>query len=139
MSFQGNKKGSIKLKRFGAGLSRNIKIGMKRAGMIMERALKQRLRGVNPVKLKKSPHSELRSRTSTLRNSLRFRLVNGGNGVIISPFDIEYAAIHEYGGWAGKDHKTWIPKRPWFFPTVEDKTDDIVKGFGNAIYKPLRK
>lgn len=30
----------------------------------------------------------------------------------------EYARIQEFGGWAGTDHMTYIPPRPYFRPTV---------------------
>ena len=34
-----------------------------------------------------------------------------------------YAAIHQFGGWAGRNRKVYIPARPFLQLTNEDKQD----------------
>lgn len=36
-----------------------------------------------------------------------------------------YARIHELSGWAGKDHKSFLPKRPYVQPAIDASLDAI--------------
>lgn len=36
-----------------------------------------------------------------------------------------YARIQELGGWAGRDHRSHLPARPYVEPAVEDATDEF--------------
>lgn len=53
--------------------------------------------------------------TGALRNSIAYRLVPGAVQVIASR---EYAAIHQFGGRAGRARRTLIPARP-FLPDAQ--------------------
>lgn len=55
--------------------------------------------------------------TGRLRNSITRRVLAGGNGVEIGS-NVIYAAIHNFGGRAGRGHKTVIPQRA-FVATAE--------------------
>jgi hypothetical protein len=48
--------------------------------------------------------------------------------------DGRYAAIHEFGGMAGRNHASKIPPRPYLHPALADATDEIVA----SITKELR-
>jgi len=41
-----------------------------------------------------------------------------------------YAAIHQFGGWAGRNRKVYIPARPFLQLTNEDKQDLMDDGQG---------
>lgn len=36
-----------------------------------------------------------------------------------------YARIHELSGWAGRNHASFLPKRPYVGPALEDSTEQI--------------
>ena len=48
--------------------------------------------------------------TGRLRNSITRRVLAGGDGVEVGT-NVVYAAIHNFGGQAGRGHKTIIPAR----------------------------
>ena len=54
--------------------------------------------------------------TGRLRNSISFRLI--GNGVEVGT-NVRYAAIHQFGGEAGRGRKVEIPARP-YLPLTTD-------------------
>ncbi len=55
--------------------------------------------------------------TGALKRSITFSY--DGKGVnVFSP--LPYAAIHQYGGWAGRGYKSFIPARPFIKVTDED-------------------
>lgn len=56
--------------------------------------------------------------------------------VVVGP-TIVYGRIHELGGWAGKNHRTYVPKRPYISPAVIRLRGDIhdagVRAFARAV------
>lgn len=36
-----------------------------------------------------------------------------------------YARIHELSGWAGRGHRSFLPKRPYVEPTLEESRDEV--------------
>ena len=50
--------------------------------------------------------------------------------------NLDYAAIHHFGGYAGKNKKVWIPARPYFVlndEDIEDVEDDIMDDLAKLI------
>jgi hypothetical protein len=50
-----------------------------------------------------------------------------------------YARIQEIGGWAGTDHMTFIPPRPYFMPTVRELDTEGPGGLEHIYYDHWRK
>ncbi|MGD8785895.1 MAG: phage virion morphogenesis protein [Phycisphaerales bacterium] len=138
VTFAGQKQKSIKLERFVGGLPKNMTAGLTKIGAYATAAVKAKLKPSNPLKLKKSPHKDLRSRTGMLRRSINYRIVNHGKGMIVGP-NIVYARIHEFGGKAGRGRKVKIPKRAYFWPTIKGKWKELIKLFSDTIFKPIRR
>lgn len=42
--------------------------------------------------------------------------------VRVGPVDVVYSRIQELGGWAGKGHKTRVPRRPYMLPALNQLT-----------------
>ena len=76
----------------------------------------------------------LRVRTGTLINSMQYRISNrpGVANIRFGPWGIRYAAIHEFGGRAGRGLKVKIPARPYLRPTLERSRRYIMKILGEA-------
>ena len=54
----------------------------------------------------------LKKRTGTLHDSWGWRIAAANQGWVMAVgSDCVYAAIHEFGGWTGRNHATKIPKR----------------------------
>lgn len=136
--FPGGKMQSLKLKRHFKEKDKAQVEGFKKIGLYVASALKVTLKPSNPVKLRKSEHPELRSRTGELRRSINYQISTGGRGVIVGP-NKEYARIHEYGGYTGVGHKTYIPKRAYFWPTIKKIWKHLIQRFHNEFFKPIRK
>lgn len=59
--------------------------------------------------------------TGNLRSKIRFRIEQATKETrIVIGTDVPYAAIHEFGGVAGRGKKTVIRKRPFLTPGTED-------------------
>lgn len=43
-----------------------------------------------------------------------------------------YARIQELGGWAGRDHRSHLPPRPYVEPALDDNTERIGQAMTNA-------
>jgi len=163
ISFAGNKKKSVKLERYSAKMNGNLRRGLRNAGALLDRALKLKLKPNNPTKMVgRSPHKELRSRKSHLRDSIGHVMGKSASGdfVRVGP-NVVYAAIHEFGGLIPVSEKMrknsvfqvapgqWrrfaktttsirMPKRAWFFPTFKKNQMKIVKAIRKEINRPLR-
>lgn len=46
---------------------------------------------------------------------------------------VPYAAIHEFGGMAGRGHKVRIPGRPYLGPALQDETPTIINLFDQKL------
>src|SRR5574343_1117987 len=69
--------------------------------------------------------------TARLRNSVHTR-VYADRLVVEAGSNVEYAAIHQFGGWAGRGHKARIPARPYLMVQTED-----IERFGQMLNKFL--
>lgn len=48
-----------------------------------------------------------------------------GNRVVVYPGDVTYAAIHQFGGMAGRGRKVEIPARPYLMLQKEDEIEIV--------------
>ena len=64
----------------------------------------------------KTGSNQLQVRTGRLQNSIQSTIENGNEGSIYT--NIEYARIHELGGFAGRGGKVLIPARPYLLPAL---------------------
>jgi phage gpG-like protein len=77
--------------------------------------------------------------TGNLRASVRASVdSNGTIKGILSAGPLPYAAIHEFGGYAGRGRRTKIPKRSYLRPAIE-KVLGPLKEEINKAYKRLQK
>lgn len=80
-----------------------------------------------------------RSGSSGLMGSLHYKIGWRGKeiiGRIGSP--LQYAAIHEYGGLAGRNHASRIPARPYLRPSIERQEKEIAKDFKRALWNAIK-
>jgi hypothetical protein len=132
-------KRSIKLGILTNEMRPRLKQGLAKAGSILERQVKEHLSGPgftrNPARSKPYPgvlHG-------TLRSSVHFRLESDGLTVHVGPGGAAsaYAAIHEFGGYAGRHHKTYIPARPYVQPAWQKKGDEAIEAIRKAIMRGI--
>jgi hypothetical protein len=74
-----------------------------------------------------SPRGEPPARRSgDLQGSVQQRTLEtaGGYQQRVYP-SIVYARIHELSGWAGKGHRSFLPKRPYVQPSIDEFTPDF--------------
>lgn len=75
--------------------------------------------------------------TSNLRGSVQYTMSLDGWTVMIGPLNVVYAAIHEYGGWTGRNHATYIKPRPYAWPAWIMTKDEIMRYMSERIDKGL--
>jgi len=115
----------------------NIRQALVKAGAILEGQIKEHLSGPgftrNPNR--SSPYPGILS--GTLRSSVHFKLESNGLTVHVGPGGAarKYAAIHEFGGMAGRGHSTYIPARPYVFTAWKKKQREVM----SAIQKELMR
>lgn len=76
--------------------------------------------------------NQLQVQTGRLQNGILVQIEDkGATGVVYS--NVEYARIHELGGYAGKNHKVLIPARPYlgpaFFKNIKPMLEFIKQEF----------
>lgn len=148
LSIEGNKKESIKLKKFNKKLTPNLKRGIDKATLRLERHIKSR----------KLSGQVLKPRTGRLRSSWARKAAVDKPGVGVQGrvgTNVVYARIHEFGGvirpkssdgWLRfKIGGSWvtvksvtIPARPYVGPTIREKKDEVTRDIVREIMKPLR-
>lgn len=132
-------KQSIKIGRLTKEMRPRLKRGLAKAGSIIEKQIKRYLSGAgftrNPMR--SSPYPGVLH--GSLRSSVRFVLESDGLTVHIGPGGAAsaYAAIHEFGGMAGRGHKTRIPARPYVAPAWQKKGKDAITAIQKAIMKGI--
>jgi phage gpG-like protein len=90
--------------------------------------------------VRRSPFTTLRSRSTALRRSITVtpqsgaKRVRGGFQVKVGPHEV-YGAIHEYGGRAGRGHRTIIKARPYVAPVVRKNRRKVT----NIIIKHIKR
>ena len=74
--------------------------------------------------------------TAILKNSITYALT--GQGLQFGPDATvsAYAAIHQFGGKAGRGHQVEIPRRQ-YIPEPEDLTEDDLKDMGEMVARAL--
>jgi len=83
---------------------------------------------LSPVTVRKKGHSMILYDTGALVDSFKYEVFKSGRYVYLKIFTtIPYAPIHEFGGYTGRNLSTYIPARPFFFPTIHDY---MVEHFG---------
>lgn len=135
----GGKKTSRKLTRFTRELKPNLKRGVDRATLVLEREIKRNLsKGGTFRKRKgepwvKNPGPNLRVGDGTLRSSWKRtpakRVQGGVEGHVAS--DAPYSRIHEYGA-------PPIPKRSYVQPALDKKRDVMMDLIAKEVTRPLR-
>lgn len=143
----GGKRESVKLRRFTRGMTPNLIKGINRATAILEREIKLNLsKGGSAPRTKGATRTRntgpnLRIQDGALRSSWRARpakKVSGGvEGHVATPLD--YSAIHEFGGQAGRGGSVTIPKRPYVQPAIDKKRDAMTKAVIRPVLQPLRR
>ncbi len=69
-----------------------------------------------------------------LRNSITYQLDQ--EGIHLGPGPLPYAAIHQFGGMAGRGRKVKIPRRQ-YIPDPEDITDEQLLRMGDMVIDAL--
>lgn len=123
------------LNRLGAGLDDNRFLLMKRLAGTMHHAVRQNFRqGGRPKWLGlQYRNGKPLVDTGALRDSVN---QNYDNDTAIVGTNMVYAAIHHFGGMAGRNRKVRIPARPFLALTNDDKQDlmdDVQDYFRNLI------
>lgn len=95
----------------------------------------QKWQELSPVTKAYKKRKNLSEKKLIARNKLRMN-INGRilNDTVKIGTNVHYAAIHEYGGMAGKNHKVKIPARP-YMPV--DKNGKMGKSLERIIEKRL--
>lgn len=113
--------------------------------LVVGTAIGEYMRDILPGEPKRRSPTDagpLRIVTGRLARSLTGARKDGGNPESIYRFQsspgvyqltfgsrVPYAAIHEYGGQAGRGHKVRIPGRPYLGPALQEQTGAIVNLF----------
>ena len=110
------------IERLGRGLDDNRYLLMRRLAGTMHAAVRQNFRqGGRPKWLGlKYRNGKPLTDTGALRNSLS-ELYDNDTALVGT--NMVYAAIHHFGGMAGRNRKVRIPARPFMTLTNEDKQD----------------
>ena len=90
-----------------------------------------------PSKLKK--YIDEASSKGGKKDSIRQVSLTGNKIEGIIGSKVEYAAIHEYGGKAGRGLSVNIPKRSYLTPAVKETMPDIHKMFDEFIHSTFRQ
>lgn len=121
--------------RLGAGVDDNRFLLMKRLAGTMHHAVRQNFRqGGRPKWLGlQYRNGKPLVDTGALRDSVN-QAYDNDNAIVGT--NMVYAAIHHFGGMAGRNRKVRIPARPFLILTNEDKQDlmdDVQDYFRNLI------
>lgn len=110
------------LERLSRGVSDNRYLLMRRLAGTMRYAVAQNFKqGGRPEWLALKYRSGIPlNDTGALRQSIDEL---SDNDTALVGTNMVYAAIHQFGGWAGRNRKVYIPARPFLQLTNEDKQD----------------
>ena len=110
------------IERLGRGMSDNRYLLMRRLAGTMHYAVAQNFKqGGRPEWLAVKYRSGIPlNDTGALRQSIDEL---SDNDTALVGTNMVYAAIHQFGGWAGRNNKVFIPARPFLQLTNEDKQD----------------
>lgn len=153
--------GIVDLSHWSEQLQNNLRRGINAAGKYAEGQLKNYFRGAGNRygQFTKSYDYRLRVRSGALRASITSILQSGSGGIQakVGPA-FTYGAYNEFGAripvtpkmrkYLGMRFGVWLrkstteiilPRRPWFFPTVEKAKPGIIQTVRDAIDRPLKK
>ena len=110
------------IERLSRGVSDNRYLLMRRLAGTMRYAVAQNFKqGGRPEWLALKYRSGITlNDTGALRQSIDEL---SDNDTALVGTNMVYAAIHQFGGWAGRNRKVYIPARPFLQLTNEDKQD----------------
>lgn len=110
------------IERLSRGVSDNRYLLMRRLAGMMRYAVAQNFKqGGRPEWLALKYRSGIPlNDTGALRQSIDEL---SDNDTALVGTNMVYAAIHQFGGWAGRNRKVYIPARPFLQLTNEDKQD----------------
>lgn len=110
------------IERLSRGVSDNRYLLMRRLAGTMRYAVAQNFKqGGRPEWLAVKHRSGIPlNNTGALRQSIDEL---SDNDTALVGTNMIYAAIHQFGGWAGRNRKVYIPARPFLQLTNEDKQD----------------
>ena len=110
------------IERLSRGISDNRYLLMRRLAGTMRYAVAQNFKqGGRPEWLALKYRSGIPlNDTGALRQSIDEL---SDNDTALVGTNMVYAAIHQFGGWAGRNRKVYIPARPFLQLTNEDKQD----------------
>lgn len=113
-------------------ISDEMKPALRRAAGLSLLLLKERVQ-------RKLSGQVLHRQTGALVGSVAIQKFSGGSiGGRVGPNKV-YAAIHEFGGMAGRGHSVTIPPRPYMQPAFEENISRITELFEKEIDKVLKK
>ena len=123
------------IERLSRGVSDNRYLLMRRLAGTMHYAVAQNFKqGGRPEWLALKYRSGIPlNDTGALRQSIDEL---SDNDTALVGTNMVYAAIHQFGGWAGRNRKVYIPARPFLQLTNEDKQDlmdDVQDYFASLI------
>lgn len=124
---------SVILDKISTGFEARIKQAMIRVGAIFERQIKKNLSGPSHTRFPGASNPFPGVLTGTLRRSVTSQAFDQGFAVRIGP-NTEYAAIHEFGGRAGRGGSAQIPPRPYMKPAFDDKVEEAVDQIEKAAW-----
>lgn len=116
----------------GARLTSALRQKMEKAVLVVAGAAAKHIvgsRASNPPELLGVESGRLRGAVSA---STEVREADGQIEGIVGAGGVVYAAIHELGGEAGKDHQVTIPARPYMGPGLKESTPAILELLGEA-------
>lgn len=118
-----NGSGRSEIKEFAAVLPRRVSSGLYKAGLVIEREAKQLLSGPSHTKNPGNGNPFPGVVTGTLRRSVTTKAE--ATRATIGPGGIaeKYAAIHEFGGFAGLNRSAQIPARPYMSVSLTNKQE----------------
>lgn len=78
----------------------------------------------------------LNVRTGRLRAAIGIKRISAFHYEVIVN-KVVYAAIHEFGGMAGRGRQVHIPARPYLTPAFESKREQVFKSIRESYFGPL--
>lgn len=121
------------VRKYANVLPDRLKRGLYKAGLVFERDAKKKLSGPSHSKNPGNSNPHPGAVTGTLRRSVT--TAGSATEVVVGPGGLAtpYAAIHEFGGRAGRGGSAVLPARPYMQPALDDKHEDAFAVFEREI------
>lgn len=130
--------GEPRLLKFDKAYAQNVRKAMTKLGRGLELAIKRNLSGESHTRFPGTANPYPGVLTGGLRSSVNFQVTGNADSttMVVGPNKV-YAAIQEFGGQAGRNHKTRIPGRPYVKPAWDNNADELLDEFEQIIFEPL--